>query len=336
MKDMTMNDLIPLSILAVFLIFTKFRKRPADHSILPVRDSTCLKGLMAFFILFCHLSLFYSGPFLNLFRFLSNPAVGVFFFLSGHGLMYQYLRRPDYRKGFLGKRVSKIVLPYVFVTVLYWFFYRINGTSYSLLDIISRIITFDPIASYSWYIIEIIILYLFFYLFMSACGRNGKMMVMANGLLYVGIMVLGKTCGLESYLYRSTHMYVAGMAFALYQEKITVFLRKYAKWTLAASALIFFALFGRMSALFVSEAAFMLLILSVNCLVEYEGWLPAAAGKYSLEIYLLHGLAIKAVRMFLTSEDSPIAIIMIILVALTGSFLLNRGTKLLDRLLHER
>ena len=56
--------------------------------------------------------------------------VGFFFFYSGYGLMKQYLTKKNYLKGFLRKRLIKILIPFYLVNTICGLLFYYTGKKY--------------------------------------------------------------------------------------------------------------------------------------------------------------------------------------------------------------
>ena len=76
---------------------------------------TSLKGVLAIFVLCHHLSqkpAFQQTHTISFFEHIGFLFVGIFFLCSGYGLYKSYLKKPDYLKTFLKRRVLPIVIFY--------------------------------------------------------------------------------------------------------------------------------------------------------------------------------------------------------------------------------
>ena len=104
------TDFVPILLISIILFFTRIKPGKPENFF---SRSNCeiIKGLMAFFVVLCHLSLIYpGGRILPVFEYLGDAAVGIFFFLSGFGLMKQYLAKEDYHIQFL--QSPKVMMNY--------------------------------------------------------------------------------------------------------------------------------------------------------------------------------------------------------------------------------
>lgn len=131
------------------------------HHIVQVRNIFILKELF--------------GPF-------GSVAVGCFFFISGYGLYASYSINKSYLDGFLLKRFRKLIVPFIFVILLYQL---ISLESYK--GIFSGLIVgnLDYILPYSWYIFCAILFYFAFYcIFISAL----VVILYLTDIKYIGII----------------------------------------------------------------------------------------------------------------------------------------------------
>lgn len=159
-----LTDILPLVFILVSVLTSKLQRTESEE-LISRHNTGILKGILCLFVFMHHLSFYKTdGIVFPAFFGLGDIAVGVFFFLSGFGLMKQHMRKEDYHKGFLDRRFVKVLYPYIFVTFIYWLYYFITDRRQSLLEVLSALFRGEPIVSYSWYIVEICIIYLFFFL----------------------------------------------------------------------------------------------------------------------------------------------------------------------------
>ncbi len=287
-------------------------------------NSNIIKGLMAVFVILCHLSLIYpGGAILHSFEYLGDAAVGIFFFLSGYGLMKQYSLRDDYHIGFLRKRFSRVLIPYLIVNALYWTYYLFIGERYGFADLISSLETGDLLVSYSWYIVEILILYLFFYLFMLIDRKRMKYIIMLNIVLYVLLIMMFKLMNYAPYWYRSTYMYIIGLLYVAFEEQITAIIRN--NYVICFGSTIIAGLLTAVckAPYYCFETVMLLVIILIFDRFVLNNRMLIILGRISLEIYLLHGLIIKLFRRFISTEASFLSLALIMFLIVSGSFLFN-------------
>ena len=146
-----------LNILFVLLLFMTFRKREKGDAF-SLQSMNVLKGIAIAGVFIGHTSKEFLGIFLYKFLcYIGLWSVAIFFFVSGYGLMYMASRKPDYRKGYLKRRLLPIWICYLIVCMIQM---AIDGEVET--GAIQRILLCDYIP-FSWYIFSITWLYLFFY-----------------------------------------------------------------------------------------------------------------------------------------------------------------------------
>lgn len=212
-------------------IFSQLHEDP-----LSTDRTTALRGLLALVIILGHLALRTdAGGLLKLLSRVGYLAVAVFFFLTGYGLQKQHMRRDNYAKGFLKKRLVAVVLPYVVVTGLFWSCYAGLGKVYSVKTLLSR-----SIVPYSWYIFAVLGFYLAFWLLMLVCKRNHRAMIAGGAVWFAVHTAICVVTGGEIWWYMSAFPVVIGMFWAVYESQLGQWLkRRYFLWfaiTVAALA----------------------------------------------------------------------------------------------------
>lgn len=252
----------------------------------------------------------YSAP-LNWWSINGNMVVEGFFFFAGFGLMKQYMAKGEtYRKGFLIKRIPKVLVPYFFVTLLYWagtFVFR--GFLYSPMGVLNTILCGVPIVSYSWFIIHLILFYVFFWILMYIVKNHYKMMILGGILYFVLTSYLFYSIGFGMHWYETSLGLTIGITWAIYEEQIYKFMEKF-YWpvfigTLLLTTIIYNVNIPWIYRLFPKDFAirnvlvFALMAISIVMgMMKFEIGNPISRflGGISLEIYLLHGFAIMALK----------------------------------------
>ena len=304
-------DFIPIMIIIFIMWNAKVMKAPAGTVLddcLSFGRTKQYRGLFAIIVVLHHLSQKTTTGFLfPCFADMGNLAVAFFFFLTGYGLQKQYiLKGEEYRKGFLQKRISAVFIPYLLMTIVYWFVAWLFGSHYSLYDIVNRIITGEPIVTYSWYIICILVFYFVFWAMMLLCRKPNA--IIALSIIWIGIYaVLCYKLGYDTWWYLSSHLLIAGIIYGTYETRITSVIRKhygaffFGTWTAFATLVIFYPMLlsvvthqFALSCLYycVESLLFVVGFLLLMHKVHIESRVLNKAGEISLEIYLSHGLFI--------------------------------------------
>lgn len=340
---MNMLDLLPLGLLGLCL----WRLRPAKPFLTQLHDdclstdsTASLRGLLALVVIFSHLTIWRSdGVVFPLFGRVGYPTVAVFFFLSGYGLQKQNMTRDDYAKGFLAKRLFTVVLPYAVVTGLYWGYYLWLGRDYSWQRVVTALVSGEPIVSFSWYVLAMLLFYGAFWVIMRLCGRRYGAMVLCGVAWYGFYTAFCVLMGYGSWWYVSAFPVVIGMFWAVYEQRIWVFLCKYYFPALLVALAGFGAAFlasGKLSALpvfgAIADAVTATLFAVTVILLMYKLRLGNPVlhflGQLSMELYLMHGLAMMlwnnpVVRI----ENSLLYCVLVVLTAVLLALILHIAFK---------
>lgn len=222
-------DLYAAGLAFLFLWKLKIIRRKGIYNELYLsRDTTSsVKGLLALSIVFHHLAQrTLGGPIFHKFFYTGAISASLFFFFSGYGLMKRYLTDPGYPKHFLSRRVMPVLLTYLLATGIYWTAYAAFGKAYSLGEIGLVLWQGSPIVPFSWFVINILLFYLVFFMLMRLPHKNPQRILAGAGLfciLWTGFCA-GRGYGL--FWSDTTPLLAVGMLWAQYEERILEWIRK--------------------------------------------------------------------------------------------------------------
>lgn len=89
--------------------------------------------------------------------------VGVFFFYSGYGLKKSIKNNPHYLDGFLKRKIASIYFPFLIAETCHALLTAYYNNDYS--NLFLRCVGFQLSNSILWYVVEILAMYILFYLF---------------------------------------------------------------------------------------------------------------------------------------------------------------------------
>ncbi|MBP5493028.1 MAG: acyltransferase [Clostridiales bacterium] len=296
---------------------------------LSLSSSKAIQGFSAVAIILHHLSqdlMEASGPF----EFLSNCGVlfvGIFFFFSGYGLYTSLKTKENYLKGFLKKRLVTILIPFYSCIAVFTVASCICGSKYTPLELLAVLSGWSLINTHMWYIVEIAILYLAFYIiFKLIKNRTAATVVMTVFVLLMmgGSLYLchGKdfSCSywfMGEWWYNSSILFIVGILISKHQEGIRKIARKCYVVLLPLFAVLT-VLFGRITFKFLAKYSywseipgqdpryldklrclsvqvpfilfFVLFVLLVMMKIRFGNPVLKFLGAISLELYLIHNL----------------------------------------------
>lgn len=319
---MLLNNIIGgIIILIIFLglFITSKNKLSAvgDYSFLSFYNTDIIKGIAAFFIVFEHLGYFaqirYTAP-------LGGIGVAMFLITSGYGLEKSYQKKG--LQNFFKKRLSKVLIPYLIIILISTV---VNISEFNGIKFFKEIFLID-VYGFHWYIQQIIILYIIYYLIHKFIPKNYQLtallvysvvqLLLINNSLF-GAQVFSFTAGVaitkrnnnevsnKKYLLTSCILLV--IALSLLALKQFSFMREanYIMFNLNQS------LFNLLSALGVCIIAFLFLRLKTIKIFKIPG-------KISYELYLVHTILI-----FMIKDLTIPNIIIYLSISFAGTFLLN-------------
>ena len=202
---------------------------PLREDYLSYKDTVALRFLFLIAIFVFHGAYEYPYQFPNI----GYTCVAGFFFLSGYGLEYSVRNKKGYLGNFLQKRVFGILIQYWVIEAVYaailLILYFNPQLSY---DTVTNALFRNPV----WFITELLVFYVVFF-FASMFGSDrGKILFM---LIASSVLMLLMTDYYGTNLYLKSGMgFVFGVVWAMYRERIDVFLRVHFIPLMIASLLI--------------------------------------------------------------------------------------------------
>jgi len=136
---------------------------PQNKDYLNAKSTSGLRGFLAIGIIFHHLSQWVtSGDEFSNFSYMGTYIVSIFFFLSAYGLYFQNENKKNYLDNFLVKRLSKILVPFFSISLIYMFYRFLNGQLMDL-DFFANLFKKGSTIIYNgWFVDIIILMYIFF------------------------------------------------------------------------------------------------------------------------------------------------------------------------------
>ena len=209
-------------------------------STLPKEFSVALKGALSLFIVGTHISSLCQPDeallWLRVCNLLTPLALVFFFFLSGYGLMTQLrlrtLRTPTTSPailwaGWLPRRLWGLIKPFLFfypLAVLFLFIgFGFDHIPQALAQLKVNFIIWKvgipgPLFV-AWYLLELMVLYVFFYFSFRYVRRWGRAMLVLVGLTLLLILVAWQV-GFGYYWLRYPLSFSVGVAYAIYERSI--------------------------------------------------------------------------------------------------------------------
>lgn len=174
-----------LLVLACFVFFRVVKPKGQLYEF-DKANTLPLRGVLAIFIVFHHLTRFYNFSLLqtesvtlqnlslNLFYNTGTCLVGVFFFLTGYGLGTSWSKKGNgYISGFLPRRLSTFLPEVLLLTILFIAFMIISGNM-SFIDFVNDMKVGQTPLPGAWFIVCLVYVYIAFYLSVLMSKGNKK------------------------------------------------------------------------------------------------------------------------------------------------------------------
>ena len=286
---------IPIMIL-IGAEFT-LKKEGISH-ILAKNDTDIIKGLSVLAIVVHHVVVEMPNQgFMRPFILAGYLGVGVFLFMSGYGLMISLLKKENYLKGFVTKRISKIYLPF-FITNIFFIMMSILllDENYGIETFLLSSIEIKFPGFVLWYVKATFLFYLVFYLvFKYFKQKNGIKLVFLYALIYT--FVCRYVLQLDTYWYNTAFCFPVGVYFAFHKDLIITFIKHHYYQVVGFSFLLFAlttiiyyknALPGGILFNIFSALSFIVFLISIIHGVQLTSKILTFIGQISYEMYLVH------------------------------------------------
>ena len=152
-----------LLIFFVFVFFTFSQRKKIIQRRFDIHIINVCQFLLSISIVLAHLSQYLKTPWLRAFTTCGCWAVPIFFLISGYGLLYSMTQKKNYLKGFLYKRLGKVLMPFVISSLIYLLLFWSNGCDLHLRSFVLHDLSLFTLP-YSWFVLSITCFYVIFYL----------------------------------------------------------------------------------------------------------------------------------------------------------------------------
>ena len=159
--------------------------------------------------------------------------------------MTSYLKKENYLKDFLNKRIMKIVIPYIIAIIFTILVYLLTG-QLTPRKIFNSLVEGEPVVRFSWYVLAIIILYVVFYLSAKFLKKKKMINIAVFGGTILYCIVVNNILGFNNWWVNSCFAFFIGIYWASYKEKYAITLKdknKIIRYAIMLS-IILFAIIG--------------------------------------------------------------------------------------------
>lgn len=315
---------------------------PQNKEYLCVKSTSGLRGFLALGIIFHHLSPWVTtGSEFSNFSYMGAYIVSIFFFLSAYGLYNQNENKKNYLDKFLVTRLSKILLPFFAVSLIYLLYRFVDGQLLDLNFFISLFKNGSTIIFNGWFVNVIILLYIFFYTSFNFL-QNKLLSIILNSILIIFYICLAIKMGYGFWWYNSTLAFILGLIWAKYQDVIDKVLDRYYFVVLFSVAVLLFVShqYGNLlSYLHIEDSYSYALAANINNIIftiyfvvsflkkiNFSNVFLILLGGISFELYMIHGLVISMLgKIFVSSPVNDVLLtIFTLIISISLAWIVNK------------
>ena len=302
-----------LLVLLVPLLALRKREATEQGDILDSRSTTCIKGILCFYVMLHNLGLDLEGNSElkeQKCEYTGGIGVGVFFFLSAFGIIRSYQKKGNkYLKKLLLVNVPRLYIISVAINFL-TYFVCFRG-AFEGRDLFMRLFNldffndFNRMNRHGWYITTIITLYIIFAIVYFLCSRlkTDKKFIIA--CVIISLITLGFDFGTffadkgGTYT-REIDAFIIGCVYATFYDKINCFANKYFVPGMIISSLGFVVglLFCEPPATYAAT----LIVILVSQRYTYYSSITHFFGKICIGVYLFLHFSSIILNVFLSNE----------------------------------
>ncbi len=311
--------LILLALVCLYGMKFSFKKEGFADYMSPAKTGS-IKGIFVFIVLFSHVRQYItldSGvmnePFLWFMRNMGQLMVVAFLFYSGYGVALGLKNKDGYVKTLPTKRALKVFIHFDVAILLFWITGIALGKNYPVKTVLLSLIGLSGIGNSTWFIFDIIILYLLNY---AVFIFTKKRMVIGTAILTVlsvaAVYIISLWKGYENYWWYDTLLcFPLGMWYALAKPYIDkALLNSPVKWLITTVvAAIAFALLHQYPIrgtrlVFIAEAlVFAILMVLLSMRISVNNGILQWFGKRVFGIYILQRIPMMILAYFGANEN---------------------------------
>ena len=319
-------------------------------------DATnAIKGIFAVIILFSHIrqyieltDSFADSTYVSVLKYIGQMMVTMYLFYSGYGLMESLSRKPNYRKNFLKNRFFKILLHFDIAVLMYIVLQWALGNTYHLPKYLGSLIGWSSVGNSNWFIFDILVLYLIFYLSMYIAESFGKQInkhlesvVLIASFFFCLLLwyFLHRTKG-QSWWIDNIMAFPFGIGYSLYRSKIETWLRKgwnyYISFFAITLALVVWRHFKGIDIFGVCTCLFALWVVLLSMKVKFDNRILQWLGVQAFAIYILQRIPMIYFASIGVNQNTLYYCLLVIPAVFAIAFIYTKLLKALDKQLFKR
>lgn len=242
--------------------------------------------------------------------------------------------------GFLQRRISKVFIPWLFVSVIYLIYYYFMGGFKLIIGIVNQKQNGYLIIQNSWFIWVIIIFYVIFWGVFQRFSA-GKAIVLVFIVTNI-FAIIANALGLGVWWYYSGWAFSLGLLWKQYEEKIYYYINQNYVLNLVLAIVAFFAAYvlrmvnkltihSTLISILICLAAssiFVIVILIISMRLNIDNRTLRFLGSISLELYLIHELIYISLRsQWLWIKSDFVFVLLTLVFSIIVAYILHVGLR---------
>lgn len=311
-----------------------YGRKTWNDGFMSISQTKALQGFSAFCIMFHHIGQKTCASWLNpryivhgldVFVPIGYYFVGIFLLCSGYGLYKSYKEKPNYLKGFFGRRILPVILAYYSTGIIFLIVRLLMGQKMNVKQFFIYLTGLQLSNPNTWFVIALPIMYFGFYLAFKFC-KNENVALFLTCLIVFLYTLLGTFIDHNNWWmrgewwYNSVHFFSMGLLFARFEKSIINKVKKHYVLYLALAFISIFVLYffseytqnvfsyygenfhadfkvlRRWVCLLSQIAAscsFVFFVFMLGLKIKIGNKVLAFMGTITLEFYLIHGLFVE-------------------------------------------
>ena len=286
----------------------------------------------------------------------------IFFFCSGYGLYTSVTEKENYLEHFLSHRLFTVLIPFYTANVLYVIVHSVTTHQVPCFRLTFRyIFGLSLINSNGWFIVEIAIIYIAFYIIFKLVKNKDVALILLSACV-AGIILYAKSRGHDTdrllpnsswfrgeWWFNSTITFIMGLYIARWKDKIFTFIKKAYPFLLAITAVLFTAVFiveekvlstrgyyGESSSIDgISDSTvtllwqmllcviFIMLLMLVSCKFSFSNAPLNAISVICTELFLVHNIFVHNISAYMPKE-AHIRYVTALVPSILVAYILNK------------
>ena len=212
----------------LFIFNIKYYHNNFNKEYLSKKNTTIVNGFFLILVFFSHFKQYISlTSSMNIYFYKCLSLVGQlmvvpFLFFSGFGLYESKKKNNNYINDFLKKRFIPVFINFSIAVFLFLILNIIMGNRFDFLNIILSFIGWDNIGNSNWYMFDIFVLYIIFYLSFKFI-KNDKYSIISIIVLSVCFIIV-LSFFKEDYWYNTVIAFDIGICFSAIKNKVDYFI----------------------------------------------------------------------------------------------------------------